>query len=97
MGRLLITGLVALALPAGLYILWRTFAPRWGGGSRAISHGQWETMPWPWLAVAGVLLLGVTLGWMATVGGGGPESTYQAPRMIDGKIEPGRFLPPADR
>ena len=94
MGRVLFLFVVPLVAPAVVYVLWRTFAPRRAGGSEAIQAGQWERLPWPWLSVVGVMLLMITLGWMAMFEGGAPDARYQPPRMIDGRIEPGRMSPP---
>ena len=44
--------------------------------------------------VVGVVLLMITLGWLAMTDGGAPDARYLPPRMIDGKIEPGRMIPP---
>ena len=92
--RVLLLFVAPLAAPTVVYILWRTFAPRRAGGSEAIQAGQWERLPWLWLSVVGVVLLVITLGWMAMTGGGAPDARYQPPRMIDGRIEPGRMIPP---
>ena len=92
--RVLFLFVVPLAAPVVGYILWRTFAPRRAGGSEAIQAGQWERLPWPWLSVVGVALLMITLGWLALIEGGAPDARYQPPRMIDGRIEPGRMIPP---
>ena len=92
--RILFIIVVPLLVPTIIYVLWRTYAPRRAGGSEAIQAGQWEHLPWPWLSGIGVGLLALTLGWFAFSGGGGPDARYQSPRMIDGKIEPGRMIPP---
>jgi hypothetical protein len=92
--RMLFIIVAPLLVPTVLYVLWRTFAPRRAGGSEAIQAGRWEDLPWPWLSGIGVTLLAFTLGWFALSGGGGPDARYQPPRLIDGKIEPGRMIPP---
>ena len=92
--RVLFIFVAPLVAPPVVYILWRTFAPRRVGGSEAIQAGQWERLPWLWLSVAGVVLLVITLGWLAMIDGGAPDARYQPPTMIDGRIEPGRMIPP---
>ncbi len=92
--RVLFLFVAPLVAPTVVYILWRTFAPRRAGGSEAIQAGQWEQLPWLWLSVVGVALLVITLGWLAMTGGGAPDARYQPPRTIDGRIEPGRMIPP---
>jgi hypothetical protein len=59
--RILLLFVVSLGLPVVLYILWRTFAPTRLGGSEAIEREEWEPLPWPWLAIAGGVLLVISL------------------------------------
>ena len=92
--RVLFLFVAPLVAPTVVYILWRTFAPRRAGGSEAIQAGQWERLPWLWLSVVGVVLLVITLGWLAMIDGGAPDARYQPPRLIDGRIEPGRMISP---
>ncbi len=92
--RALFLFVAPLAAPTVVYILWRTFAPRRAGGSEAIQAGQREQLPWLWLSVVGVVVLLITLGWLAMIDGGAPDARYQPPTMIDGRIEPGRMIPP---
>ena len=43
------------------YILWRAIAPPKFGGSRAIAREEWEPLPWPWLILAGGLMVMITV------------------------------------
>ncbi len=63
--RVLLAILLAFALPAVGYVLWRTFAPTRVGGSEEIHHGGWEHMPWLHLALAGAAILAVMLVYLA--------------------------------
>ncbi len=63
--RVLLAVLIAFGAPAGVYILWRTFAPTPVGGSEEIHKGGWEHMPWLTLALVGVALLVVMLIYLA--------------------------------
>jgi hypothetical protein len=54
--------------------------------------GQPE-IPWVWLAGAGGLLVIVTFVAIALLGGAPPTDRYQAPRLENGKIQPGQFQP----
>ena len=59
--RLLLMFVVPAVLPVGIYILWRAIAPPKLGGSRAIAREEWEPMLWPWLILAGGLLVLITV------------------------------------
>ena len=50
-------------------------------------------MPWIWLAGAGALLVIVTFVAAALLGGAPPTDRYVAPKIENGKIVPGQFLP----
>ncbi len=93
MFRLMLLYLIALITPTVIYVLWRVFAPASIGGSDNIRGGHWEHLPWIWLAPAGVAVLLVTVGSMAYFSGGSADQEYRTPRLIDGKIVPGHFLP----
>ena len=74
MGRVLFTVIIPLALPTVVYILWRTFAPVRFGGSEAIHNNDWERMPWLKLSLVGVVLLALTLSYIAIAPGAGPPA-----------------------
>lgn len=91
MGRVLFTVIIPLALPTVVFILWRTFAPPRFGGSEAIHNNDWEPLPWLQLSLVGVVLLAVTLGYIAMVPG-----TATAPRSAPaaataGEAPPGNY------
>ncbi len=93
MTRVFLTYVLPLLLPAALYFAWL-----WSARRRAAAGGEgpargpwWEEAPWFWLLLAGVVLVGITLGAVALTGGAPPGADYQAPRMEDGEIVPGRF------
>ena len=58
--RLVLLFVLPAILPAGIYVLWRALVPSKFGGSRAIAREEWEPLPWPWLLLAGVLLMLIT-------------------------------------
>ena len=93
MVRIFLTIVLPLLLPTALYVLWVSTlgAPR-GGGAVA-----WASLPWVWLAGAGVVLLAAVL-LVVTVGFGTPqEGVYVAPRYVNGQIVPGHIEPRAPR
>lgn len=59
--RLILLFVVPLIAPTGVYIVWRAFAPQKLGGSRAIAREDWEPLPWPWLILAGGLLVVISV------------------------------------
>ena len=72
-------------------------APRAGGdpvgGAAAVASGDdlWRDAPWPWLAIAGVVLLAVILLLGMFVHGSPPAGQYVPPRVEDGHIVPGEL------
>jgi Family of unknown function (DUF6111) len=94
MPRILLTIVLPLLLPTALYLLWATaLRPERHDGA-----ARWTSLPWLWLAVAGVALLAIVL-LVVTVHFGAPqEGVYVPPRwhddhMIPGHIEPGHIEP----
>ena len=77
--------LVPLLLPTAAYFLYLTALRRRQGAANAPA----PDVPWTWLAVAGVVLLVVSLTALALIGGAPPGSHYEPAQLIDGKIEPG--------
>ena len=55
--RVLLLFIVAIGLPFGLFILWRSYLPTSLGGSEAIEKEEWEPLPWPWLGIASAISL----------------------------------------
>ena len=87
--RVFFTYLLPLLLPTAVYFMFMLPAQR-----RAVAQGgeaSWEKTPWVLLAVAGVSLLGLTLGVLALHDGEPPWSHYDPPHMEDGHIMPGQF------
>ena len=90
MGRILLTYIVPLVLPTVLYVIVRVLVQR-------RTPERWGDMPWPWLGVAGFVLLVLTLGWLALFSGSEPGSAYRPPQVIDGAVSPGGFDTPPER
>ncbi|HUK08151.1 MAG TPA: DUF6111 family protein [Stellaceae bacterium] len=87
MGRVWLTVVLPLLLPTILYVLWGWTA-RGKAGRPTIGQS------WPWLVIAGVVLCGSVLvaAWLRA--GGGGNGDYVPPHMLDGKVVPGRLIPP---
>jgi len=87
--RVFLTIVVPLMVPTALYLLWITIfaAPR----ERAT--GGWRSVPWLWLATAGVLSLVIVLFVVAVGFGTRQEGVYVAPRYVNGRIIPGHIEP----
>lgn len=93
MVRLFFTYLVLLVLPALAYVAWHRLQ------TRRVETGKSEEPPpplaeGPWLVLAAI---GVGLAVVSAVvllilhDGGSPASTYEPPRLEDGKVVPGRL------
>lgn len=74
---------IPLVLPTVLYFLYLRFLRR--------SAGAAPDVPWFWLGIAGGVLVVVTFGAAAMMGGAPPGSVYEPAKVIDGKIVPGHF------
>ena len=88
MGRLVFQVLLRLLLPLGAYMLWSTFSRRRQGLS---GLPGWEEGNWFWAALAGFVLAGGMLGFLAS-SGDAPGGIYISPHVVDGKVVPGRFV-----
>lgn len=87
--RVLLTIVLPLLLPTGLYLLWVTTLER----PRRQDATAWTALPWIWLAGAGVVLLALVL-FVVTVHFGAPqEGVYVPPRWRNGDIVPGHIEP----
>lgn len=92
--RAVLTYLLPLVAPTLVFLTWVWLRGRYGA-----SHGT-EAAPiekgtWFWLAVAGLLLTGLSLAVTAVVDPGGtPDQMYHPPVVIDGKVVPGQFGAP---
>ena len=85
MPRVLLTIVLPLLLPTALYLLWVTTLRPSPGETR------WATLPWLWLAGAGVVLLAIVL-FVVTVHFGAPQQgVYVPPRWENGHIIPGHM------
>ncbi|MEQ8388659.1 MAG: hypothetical protein RIE22_08095 [Alphaproteobacteria bacterium] len=93
--RILLTYLVPLLLPTVIYFIWANRrARRLAADPEADAAREMVPTPWLLLATAGVVLLALTLGAMALLGGSGIEGEYHPPTFRDGRIEPGHVTPP---
>jgi len=91
--RIFVEILLPLLLPTAIYLLYMQIA-YWSRQEGAV---RWATLPWLWLAGAGVLLLAVMLV-VVTVGFGTPQQgIYVPPRWEDGHIVPGHIAPDGGR
>lgn len=85
---------IPILTPMALYMAWISLA-QWRARSRGLSDmPQYGDAPWTMLLTAGVVLLAITLGATALLTGDEPDSVYQPPRIVDGKIVPGSAVRP---
>jgi hypothetical protein len=90
MTRVVLTIVVPLLLPTALYLLWLVTA---GRAKLARTGSPWHGLPWPWLAVAGVVLTALVLVAVSVGLGGSRQGTYVPPHVEDGRIVPGHIAP----
>lgn len=96
MSRAFLTVILPLLLPTALYLLWALAMRR----AQAVEIGDLlRSLPWPWLAAAGVALVMAVLILVAFGFGRSADTAhYVPPRTVDGKIVPGHIEPgPAPR
>ena len=88
MTRIIITYLIPFLLPLAAYFVWA-----WYRAAHTKKHGgevpQIEKGPWPWLVLAGAVLVLLLMGITALLRGADPETTYFPPRYENGRIVPG--------
>jgi Family of unknown function (DUF6111) len=90
--RALLTIVLPLLLPTGLYLLWAiTMRRTAAAGIGDVLRG----LPWPWLAGGGVVLLVGVLALVTLGFGSGDRGIYVPPHAVDGKIIPGHIEPVA--
>jgi hypothetical protein len=88
--RVFLTIVLPLLFPTLLYLLWLgvlRFQHQEPATARA-------TLPWVWLAGAGLVLLAVALFAVTVHFGASQEGVYVPPRWQDGRILPGHIEPP---
>ncbi len=87
--RVFLTIVLPLLVPTAIYLLWITVV----GGMHEGDAVSWTSLPWVWLAGAGVALLAIVL-FVVTVHFGSPqEGVYVPPRWEGGQIIPGHVEP----
>ncbi len=85
--RLILFDIAMFLLPFLLFGAY-VYATRAAGEDAA---AVWQSMPWGWLVVAGVVTMVVGLGLLITFGTTPPGGTYHPPHMENGVIKPGRI------
>lgn len=87
--RVVLTIVLPLLLPTAIYVAW-LLTVQWSSPGETV---RWATLPWIWLGVAGVLLLGTVLV-VVTVHFGEPETgRYVPPRYEGGRVVPSHIEP----
>lgn len=91
MTRLILVYLIPFLLPFAIYAAWVWLSrhSREDGVLVTIAKG-----PWFWLVIAGFLLTLSSLGLWAVLDSHKPEENYVPPRLEDGRVVPGRMVPP---
>jgi hypothetical protein len=87
--RVLLTIVLPLLLPTAIYAAWVVML-QWSARGEPL---RWTTLPWIWLSIAGVLLLGVVLAVVTVHFGESDGGTYVPPRYEDGRVVPSHIEP----
>ena len=92
--RILAEYALPLALPTAVYFIVQWWIAYRSAKGEPVVKPSWWDAPWPWLGVAGILLLLLTLAVLSLLEGSPPEAVYRPPEVIDGKVSPGGFDEP---
>lgn len=86
MGRIWLTVILPLLLPTLLYV----------ASVSVMRQGRRAAMQkaWPWLLAAGAIFSGCVLAAAWFRSGGGDNGNYVPPHVLDGRVVPGRLVPP---
>ena len=95
--RVVSTIILPLVLPTALYLLWLWLARRLSPATEPGDGPPWHALPWLWLAIAGVVLLGAVLALVSGSAGTAGPGVYVPPRWENGRIVPGHIEPPQSR
>jgi hypothetical protein len=91
--RIFLTYAVPFLLPIAGYALWIWYRTR-----HAATHGgeppRFEQGPWPLMLFLGAVLSFAVLALNALTAGSPPGGVYVPPHVEDGKVVPGRVVPP---
>lgn len=87
--RIFLHAVLPFLLPTIVFVLWVIFSQRHDHEQSPVERISGG--PWFWLLVSGFVLFSAGLGYLA-MEGEEPGGTYEAPRLEDGKIVPGRIV-----
>lgn len=82
--RIVVINLALFLVPFALYLIW------------AAIRGKRSDMPFYWLLGSGVALVLVAMVTLAQFETGGTTGAYEPPRLVDGRIVPGRTAQPEE-
>ncbi len=86
--RVVLSVILPLLLPTALFFLYAWYVSR--RAQAAGAEPRQIDVPWSWLAIAGMLLVLVTLAINVIYGHAEKGSTYEPARLENGKLVPGR-------
>lgn len=90
--RIFLIYVLPLIAPSALYILWRLWQIKRGGGHIDGDVGRvLRGAPWVKLAAIGTGLLALVLIIAALTGGEPPHEAYSPPRLENGRVLPGEI------
>lgn len=81
-----------MALPTAIYVVWLLLLSPRAREGRALPI-DWGIVPWQWLVPIGAVCAVVGLGLLIGFERSGKDAVYERPKIIDGKVVPGRMRP----
>ena len=90
--RIFLTVVLPIALPLLLYIGYVSMLRRRAQATGQTDLPRWQEGPWPWLILAGALLVVAALTAYRLTTGVPPGTELQSPRLIDGEVVPSQVV-----
>lgn len=92
--RQILTILIPLIAPTVAYFIWGWFMRKRKHDLEEGKHlDSWQTWPWRYLVGSGAILMMISLLLLGLSADGNLEGTYVPPKVIDGELVPGHFVP----
>jgi hypothetical protein len=90
--RILLTIVLPVALPLLLYIGYVTILRSRAQAAGEKASPDWQEGPWLWLLLGGAGLALAILLTLRLTGGVPPGTKLEAPRLIDGRVQPSHVV-----
>lgn len=88
--RILLTIVLPIVLPLALYVAYIAMMRRRAQTAGGAAVPGWQEGPWLWLLLGGAGLALAVLLTLRLTGGVPPGTKLEAPRLIEGEVQPSR-------